>query len=273
MNKKCLTKVAYSYKVMMKKNGYIWSLTGIFMLVLTVIGLTACGPAKKSSSTVVLVTSADNPPFEFYQFSGTQRQIIGFDIALAHEITGALGLSLEIKEVQFSGIIPTLQSKRADFAMASLSVTDERKKVIDFSTPYFETTVAVITLPGISLKDASDLQGKTIGVQLGTSYEQALQESAKKYAGIKIHSLNNVGELVQELRAKRIDGVLTEEMVARAYVGSNRDIDMSLIKGFGSSFSIAFPKGSLWTEKFNQALKKLKEDGTLDQLRKDWFKS
>lgn len=237
--------------------------------------LGSCGESDKKSvqegRPLILATSADNPPFENHDTSKNDQHIVGFDIDVAKAIGIQLGIAIDVKDMDFNSLIPALQAGRADFIMAGLAKTEERAKTVSFSTPYFKTNVSLITKAGVTLSKETDLSNKRIGTQLGSTHEHLLKRLHKNNPSIEMLSLNRLGELVQELRAGRLDGVLTEESVAKSYVGSNLDIESNILEGQEAEFCIAFPKESPWTEKFNGALKTLKENGTLEELRKKWF--
>lgn len=224
--------------------------------------------AKKN---LVLATSADNPPFEFFRFIGDKEKITGFDIDVADAIAQVLEVDLEIQDMPFNAVIPALISGRADIAMAAIAPTPERERAVDFSQSYISTQMAVIAKPGQTIQKYRDLSGMTVGVQLGSAYEKDLSERQKDIPDLKVISLASLGELVQELRSRRIHGVLTEESVARAYVGSNRDIESYPLEGTQAAFVIAFPKGSPLKEPFDRAIETLRQKGVLDELFQKWF--
>lgn len=94
--------------------------------------------AQSTNQKIVMVTSADYPPYEFRDTASGKNEIIGFDVDIAKYITKELGLELSITDTDFNGIIPALQSKRADFAMAGMTPTAERKKTLTLAI--FTTT-------------------------------------------------------------------------------------------------------------------------------------
>ena len=127
-----------------------------------------------------MVTSADYPPYEFRDTATGKNEIIGFDIDIAKYITKELGFELEISDTDFNGIIPALQSRRADFAMAGMTPTEERQKNVDFSDIYYEAKNTIVALKGSKLNSPEDLAGKNVGVQLGSTQEKA----AKKFKDV-----------------------------------------------------------------------------------------
>ncbi|HEY9301321.1 MAG TPA: transporter substrate-binding domain-containing protein, partial [Phormidium sp.] len=114
----------------------------------------------------VMVTSADYPPYEFRDTASGSADIVGFDVDIANYIAKELGFQLEIKDTDFSGIIPAVQSGRADFAMAGMTPTAERKKNVDFSDIYYEAKNSIVARKGSNLTTPKSLAGKKVGVQL-----------------------------------------------------------------------------------------------------------
>ncbi|HCF29759.1 MAG TPA: polar amino acid ABC transporter permease, partial [Cyanobacteria bacterium UBA11049] len=103
-----------------------------------------------------MVTSADYPPYEFRDTATGKDEIIGFDIDIAKRIAEELNFELEIRDTDFNGIIPALQSRRADFAMAGMTPTEERRKNVDFSEIYYEAKNTIVSQKGNNLKNPED---------------------------------------------------------------------------------------------------------------------
>ncbi len=156
---------------------------------MSVGGLRTDKATAQSSGTaqqkLTMVTSADYPPYEYRDTATGKDEIIGFDTDIAKYITKKLGFGLEIKDTDFNGIIPALQSHRADFAMAGMTPTAERKKNVDFSDIYYEAKNTIVARKGSNLKKPEDLAGKKVGVQLGSIQEKA----AKKFKGVTATNL------------------------------------------------------------------------------------
>ncbi|HEY9659961.1 MAG TPA: transporter substrate-binding domain-containing protein, partial [Allocoleopsis sp.] len=129
-----------------------------------------------TKGTLKMATDANYPPYEFYDTASGSQDPQGFDIDIARYITGKLGYNLEIVSMDFSGVIPALQAKRADFAMAGITPTEERKKNIDFSEIYYSTKDAIVVPKGSGITKVEDLSGKNVGAKLGTVQEQAAKK-------------------------------------------------------------------------------------------------
>ncbi len=248
-------------------------LGGLFVVSLaSTVGCGNQSANQANSKTLTLVTSPDYPPYEFYDTAGGARKIVGFDIDIANYIAKELGYELKIQESDFNGLIPALQANRGDFVMAGMTPTDERKKNVDFSTIYFQAKNTIVALKGSNLTKPESLAGKRVGVQLGSIQEGDAKKIAEKVKGIQLKTLNKVPEIVQEIKAKRIDGAILEDTVVQGFVKENPDLEFNVIPSDGPSGSaIAFPKGSTRVADFDKVLQKMKANGELDRLAKQWF--
>ena len=227
--------------------------------------------AADAGRKLVMVTSADYPPYEFRNTATGNNKIIGFDVDIAKYITKELGYQLEIRDTDFSGIIPALQSKRADFAMAGMTPTAERKKNVDFSNIYYEAKNTIVTKKGSSLKTPFELAGKTVGVQLGSTQEKA----AQKFKDVKLKQLNRTSEIIQEVKAGRVDGAIVENSIATGFIANNPDLEFNTIPSNTeeAGSAIAFPQGSARVDDFNRVLAQMKQSGEIDKLVKKWFEN
>ncbi|MEO1122782.1 MAG: transporter substrate-binding domain-containing protein [Cyanobacteria bacterium J06635_15] len=225
----------------------------------------------EGDQVLVMATSADYPPYEFYETASGDGEPIGFDIDIAKAITEKLGYTLEIEDMEFNGIIPALQAERADFAMAGMTPTEERLESVDFSQIYYDAQNTIISAAGSGFASYEDLEGKTVGVQLGSIQEGEAKEQAETIS-MTIEPRNKVSELIQEIKAGRLDAAIVEDTVAKGYVQNTEGLEFTTIEIEGVSGSaIAFPKGSPLAAEFDQALTEMTESGELDELIKIWF--
>ena len=229
--------------------------------------------ASVGKETLTMITSPDYPPYEFYETQGGDRKIVGFDIDIANYISKELGFKLEIAQSDFNGLIPALQANRADFVMAGMTPTPQRRENVDFSIIYYEAKDTIVASKTSNLTKPEDLSGKIVGVQLGTIQEQNAKQIAAKVANIQLKQLNKVPEIVQEIKAGRIDAAIVEDTVALGFVKANPDLQFNIIPSIenASGSAIAFPKGSQLVKPFNEVLQKMKNNGELERLSKKWF--
>ena len=203
--------------------------------------LIAIASYAQANKTLTLATSPDYPPYEFKDTAVSGNEIIGFDIDIAKYITKELGYELKVIGMDFNGLIPALQAGRADFVMAGMTPTAERKKNVDFSDLYYEAQNTIVANKGSNLTKAEDLAGKKVGVQLGSIQ----QEAVKKMTGVQLAPLNRIPDIIQEIKSNRLGAGVIEDTVATGYAAANPDLEFNTIPNTEESGSaIAFPKGS-----------------------------
>jgi arginine/lysine/histidine transporter system substrate-binding protein len=249
---------------------------GLFLIMILAVGvLAACGETKDANEgdkkTLVMATSADYAPFEYIE-TGKSDEIIGFDVDLAKAIAGKLGYEVEVKDMDFGGLVQSLKSGQADFVLAGMTPTEKRKKNVDFSDIYYTAQHMIISKKESGIETVEDLEGKTVGVQLG-SIQEGKADEINETVAIKVENRNRIPELIQELKAGRFDAIIIEDTVAKGYLDKEADLTSFTVSddpGEAGS-AIAFPKDSDLTEKFNKELQKMKENGELQELIVKWF--
>ncbi len=260
----------------LKKLGWLFTISLIAVLAvnfLTGYGRLNQAVAQQSGGNaekLVMVTSADYPPYEFRDTASGKNDIIGFDVDIANKIAKELGFQLEIRDSDFNGLIPALQANRADFVMAGMTPNEERKKNVDFSDIYYEAKNTIVAKKGSGLKKPEDLAGKKVGVQLGSIQEKA----AKKFKDVQLSPLNKTSEIIQEIKAGRINAAIIEDTIAKGFIANNPELEFNTIPNTEASGSaIAFPKGSKRVAEFNRVLKQMKDSGELEALARKWFEA
>ena len=225
----------------------------------------------KSKGKLVVGTSADYPPYEFHTMANGKDEIVGFDIDIAKEVAKELGVELEVKDMDFDGLLVALQAGKVDMVFAGMTPTDERKENADFSDIYYTATHRFILRSGEegSVKSFDDLKGKKIGVQKGSIQEGIAKDN---FDEANIKSLAKVTDLVLDLKNKKVDAILIEEGVAKINCDKNKDIAMSdfVVTDEIGGAAIALKKGSteLQTE-VNKTISKLKEEDKITKFVSD----
>lgn len=252
----------------------------ILVAIFTVGVLAACGSkddqgaegTKDTEGTekkeLVMGLSADFPPFETRDNNG---KVIGFDVDLANYIADELGYEIEIKDMQFDGLIGALQSGTVDFVASGMSATEERKESVTFSTEYQPSSEIFITEKDSKVKTMDDLNGAKVGTQLGSIQEQGAKKLAET-VDLEVKTLNKVPDLIQELKAGRIDTVLVDKAVADGYMKELDLVGFTNESGTSPGMAIAFPKevDTALVEDFNKVIKEMEDNGELDKLREKW---
>lgn len=153
----------------------------IGLLASAALMLGACGDDtaadSKEKNVLKMGTSAEFAPFES---RNPQGEIVGFDIDLANYIADELGYELEITDMKFDGLIGALQNDRVDLVLAGMSATDKRRENVDFSTEYNHSGEMFITAENSDIKTLEDLEGLTVGVQLGTIQEEGAKKNHRR---------------------------------------------------------------------------------------------
>lgn len=220
-----------------------------------------------NQQTYVMGVSADYPPFEYMQAG----QIVGFDIDLARELAKELGFNLKIEEMDFSNLIPALQTGRIDFAISSMVPTLARSHNVSFSDVYYSNIYAMLMQKHVDVDMVMAYKDKKIAAQIGSSMQQYLQDKQKEVPTLEIIALAKTPQMVEELRLGRIDGILLDDRVATELMNKNADFKIAKIADFNGDNAIAFKKDSPLVAQFNIALAKLKTNGKLNELEKTWL--
>ncbi len=216
-------------------------------------------------------TNAEFPPFEFV---GDDGEPDGFDVALIKAIGEKLGVEVEMENMEFDALVASIGSK-IDIAIAGMTVSDERKKSVDFSDPYYDALQYVILPEGSEIATFDDLAGKTIGVQLGTTGDFIASDDVD---GATVKQYNKGVDAVNDLVNGRLDCVIIDKNPALVFAGKFEG-QLTAVDGaqFGfevENYAIAIPKGdSALLNAVNGALKEIREDGTFDELVKTYIEN
>ena len=254
----------------------LWGVHGmkkLFLLLLTVCllgtaALTAgCGQsdsAEQSGKKVLRVgMDASYPPF------GSQDQETkdyeGFDVDIIRAIGAEEGFDVEISNRSFDGLIPALQAKEIDVAINDITITDDRKQSVDFSKPYYIAGLGVVVRSdNDTIHTAEDLQGKTLGVSIGSTGEEA----ARKIPGANVRVFNAINEAFLEVQNGGVDAVVNDIPTNEYYVSHAGNKNVRTKEDLG----IAVLKGN--TElltKIDDGLAKIKANGKFSEIYEKWF--
>lgn len=188
--------------------------TWMLLCMVVLLSFGSIAGAEGEKKTVILGTSADYMPYEFHKTIDGVDTIVGFDIEIAKEIAKDMGAELVIKDTSFDALLPELTSGRVDFVISGMNPTEERRKSIDFSIPYYRAEQAIIVRKGDESKynTVEGLEGATFGVQKSSIQEQI----AKKIPNSNVISLDKIPDLLLQLETERVDVVIAEYPIAKA---------------------------------------------------------
>ncbi len=207
----------------------------IFLLLIGLLLLVGCGTKKEKQKTYVIGLSADFAPFEYRDGD----KIVGFDVDLAKMIEEKSGLKLEIQDIAFAGLLPALQTGKIDAIISGMSVTEERKKAVNFSVPYFNVSQVIIVQKGnTAIENKDDLVGKSVGVAIGTTSDTLAEE----IEGIDLTKYNKTYEAILALNTAKIDAIILDYQQAVNFVGQNEGLMILQTELAKEEYAIAINK-------------------------------
>ena len=219
-----------------------------------------------AQAVLTVGTDATFPPMEFVE----NGQRTGFDVELVEAVGKAMGRKVEWVDIDFKGLIPGLISKRFDMAVSAIYITDERRKVVDFTAPYYAGgLVVMVKADNQTINKLADLDGKKVSVQVGTKSVSYLTEKFPKVQRVEVEKNQEMFNLVDIGRA---DAAVTGKPAAFQYVRTRpglRVLDEQLTtEEYGMALRKDTPE---LTKAVNGAIAKLKADGTYAGIVKKWF--
>ncbi|RCW40916.1 MULTISPECIES: amino acid ABC transporter substrate-binding protein [unclassified Halanaerobium] len=220
---------------------------------------------------IVLGLDDSFPPMGFRSEDG---EIVGFDIDLAREVADRMGVELELKPVEWDGVILSLKNGMIDVIWNGLTITPEREKSIDFSRPYIANRQIIIVQDDSEIKNKSDLAGKVVGIQLGSSSVTAVESEPEVLESFKeLRKFSNNTEALLDLQSGRVDAVVVDEIVGRYYMSKRPGQFKVLEENFGrEEYGIGVRDGAdSFRKALNETLEEMIEDGTAAEISEKWF--
>ena len=252
---------------------------------MSVLALAACGNTSESadsaatagssalqeikdSGKLVIGTCADYPPYEWHLIKDGKDEIIGFDIDIAQAIADELGVELEIKDMDFDGLIPALSTGKIDMIIAGMNPTDERKQSVDFTDIYYTQKDALVikSEDAENIQSENDLKKASLATQKATIQETYLLEN---FPDAALQSVPKWNTAILSLVTGKVDAVLMVETVAKQYVEQNEGLE---IAGFDvastpNESAIAVAKDNKdFLDAVNDILDEMKESGQIEEL-------
>jgi polar amino acid transport system substrate-binding protein/arginine/ornithine transport system substrate-binding protein len=242
-----------------------------------ILATTVFGTAQAGQDKVVrLASDFTYPPFNYKDASGTPT---GFDIEIADALCAQAQLKCQWVTQSWDGLIPGLLARKSDVIMASMRITEERKKKVSFTDKYYQTPARFMTAKqsGITI-DKAGLSGKTIGVQIGTIHDRYVTDTYGDVATIKRYTGQD--EVYLDFENGRLDAVFgnSDQLVlaflelerGKNYELSGQPVTDKAYIGEGTALALRLKDKKL-TEKFNQAIKAIRANGTYDKIAANYF--
>lgn len=233
-----------------------------------VLSCMLCATAAHADADVIRVaTDATFPPLEFVK----DGQRIGFDIDLINAIAKTLNRKVEWVDIDFKGLIPGLIARRFDVAASGIYMTEERRRVVDFTDPYYKGGLAILVRKDEpALQAPADLAGRKVSVQVGTKSVDFLKQNYPTVQRVEVEKNQAMFDL---LMIRRVDAAVTGRpaavQFARSQGGSVRVLDKGLTTEL-YGFALRKDEKDLMTQ-FNTALQTLHANGTYARLVAKWF--
>lgn len=253
----------------------IFSLVGIIAF-----ALAGCGADKAdgdevsaeadSKDEIIVAAVQDYPPFEYK----VDEELTGFDVELVEAVADKIGVTVKWNTMKFDGIIPALQAEQVDAAVSAIGIREDRLEVVNFSDPYFESGLSLVTLKDSDIEGEADLEGKAIVAKQGTASLELANELAEKYNG-KVTTLQDDVTMYMELENGNVDIVINDyPSVAYKINQDGEDSQLQIIDDMYPSedYGIAITKSNEdLVEKVNTALQELKDSGEFDEIYDKYF--
>ena len=249
------------------------------------LAMTACGGSASSASSVASsaasseavsssaaelttvetgkLTMATNATFPPYEMTADSGEIEGIDVDTAKAIAEKLGLELQIDDMDFDAALLSVQQGKADIVMAGVTVTDERKAVMDFSDSYATGIQSIIVPNDSDIASPDDLAGKKIGTQRGTT---GYIYCSDDFGEDSVVAYDSGLTAVQALNNGQVDAVVIDNAPATEYVAANPGLKVLDTSYAEEDYAIGMAKGSALEDAINKALEELKADGTLQAI-------
>lgn len=236
------------------------------MIILLLVVFVGCTKDDKKTEIIekvyVVGTNAEYPPYEYLE----DNKIAGLDADIIEELSKRVGFNYKWSNMNFDGLISALQAKKIDMIIAGMTITEERKSFINFSTPYIAPNICFLVLKANNYKDGKELEGKKLGVELGTTEEEA----AKRVPGAEVIPFTGHTAALLALKANKIDAVVIDETVAKKYMENNPEIEITGAVAGGDK-AMAFNKNDVELKnKIDIELKKMIDDGTIQTLKEKY---
>ena len=241
------------------------TLTLIVLLALTSVFASGAKEASEGSKVYTVAISCDYPPLEYIDDNGNP---CGYEVELIQAVAEAAGIKVQIANVSFDGIIAGIQGGQYDIGASGLTVTEERKNSVDFTSPVLQFALSIVTKKdNTDISSDADLEGKKVGVQLGTTCQFACED-----IGLTPSTYDEAPSAVLDLANGNLDAVVLDSVVAEDFVLANESYS-KVLKIAGSfentdDMAMAVKKGNTaLLNLLNEGLKKVEENGKMAELK------
>ncbi len=253
-------------------------LTALALTTLAALVLSSCGEDESGTTstgadvinegTLTVCSDVPYPPFEDFD-KGSELGFKGFDIDIVSEVAERLELDLEVKDSSFDALQSgqALNAGQCDMAASAMTITEEREANIDFTDGYYDSKQSLLVPTGSDITSIDDLDGKTVGVQQGTTGKAYAEENA---SGADLTSFPSDAEMFQAIKAGQVDALLQDLPVN---LDHTKDGEFEVVETYETDeqYGFAVKTGNSLVDDVNGALEDMREDGTYDEIYDKYF--
>lgn len=239
------------------------------IILLVALMLACLSQAIAEQPRLRAVTDPSFVPFEM--LDRKSGEMIGFDMDILAEVARRAGFAYRLDTMSFNGIIPALQTGNVDIAIAGITITEQREKIVDFSAPYYDSGLQLLVPNDSSISGVNELANQRIACKIGSTSYDFLQKQVDKKAEIVPYP--DSSDMYLALISGSVDAVLYDAPNV-AYFAKTRGRGQFKTVGplyEGQQYGIALVQGSPWREKVNQALSAMRKDGSYSAIYEKWF--
>jgi ABC-type amino acid transport substrate-binding protein len=227
----------------------------------------ASASTSAEKKTLIMGTNAAFPPYEFKQGD----KVVGIDAEIAQAIADKLGMNLEIQDMEFDAMLAAIPTGKIDFGMAGITVTEDRKKTLDFSNVYATGKQVIIVKEDSKITGPKDLKGKLIGVQLSTTGDIYCTGD---YGDEAMQRFSKGPDAIQALLQSKVDAVVIDNEPAKVFVSQNKGLKILPTEYITEDYAIAVAKDNkALLDNINTALAELTDAGTIKEIVGKYIKA
>lgn len=221
----------------------------------------------KQKGEIRMAMSGQYPPFNFVN---DKNELTGFDVEIGNEVAKRIGIKGAPLSTAWDGIIAGLLAKKYELICGSMAITEERLKSIDFSDPYYRSGAQLFVKKGSPISSVKALDGKKVGVTLGTTYEKWVRANI---AGADVRTYKGVPDMILEISTGRIDGFITDKIVGALAI-KEKEVPIALSGDllYEEKMGIALRQNNPDLKAaINTALADMKKDGAYHSISMKWL--
>jgi polar amino acid transport system substrate-binding protein len=258
-----------SHPVVSRRN-VLQGMTGFGVTIL----LHACGrnttatEANNNSNPLKVGVNVGNVPWEFQDESG---ELVGFEIDLFQEIGQRLNRKIEFIDTPFTALFPAVLSGRIQAAMASITITNERMKTLDFAQPYYDSDQSLTVRTDSGIESLKDLKDKIVAVDSASTGDAWAQTHLNDYEFAEIVRYEGLVPAMADLEAEKFDGYISDIPSLLYYTKNKTSVKVVERIPTGEQYSVMFAKSDPLRNEVNAVITSLKQEGALAKIHQKWF--